>query len=666
MELNAIYLRHVIAIWAALSCCVGRACAGQGMLALIPADATAALVIRDLNDLRKKGDKLEADVGVKDLPRVSELFEQVYRGLGVSGGVDQDGSAAIVVVNPKLFNIKLFKPNGTVSREAEANLTRLLVGALPFLDRDKLAANFGFKKGELKPDAMARGNAGLAGSVLVYAHGNHLFLGFDEKAILSMVKGKRAGADLPAARRELLDKADILLHVRREPVAPLWEQFFSKGVPEKLAPTDTGDLPKAQVAEARRTAGALMDALNALETASFAVRVDAGVGVNFVASYPKDGGKTARAFLTLAGTGSAKLDGLPDGRAIVAQAWRSNGVQDAAVARLLIRALHDMVLEQKLDLSAADEPVFVGVFGEVWERLRGSRLAVYQNREPNTNGLLSAVAILDTDNAEQLIATLKRLARVAEDQPTTTTAVDNRTELEHLIRDLGARKFRVREAATTHLELLGEPALPYLEKALTSHDLEVVRRARLVQGRIVKVVTERRKEVLSNNTVRKLHPTLAFTPRPEVHEGQTVEVLRLQLSGAKPGNMEAMRSVFGPDWDKVRLAARGKQVAVLIGSDRELLWNTLANLRDNKPGLAASRSLAGLRHSDPARQLEFHLSLTAARALLMGSDLQGPKAAQKAPYLTSFALTAGADALRVDFWMPAADIKTVEDAGRPH
>ena len=54
-------------------------------LDLVPEDAAFGLAVRNVSDLKKKGDKLYADAGLKEeyLPRLSTLFEQLYGLLGI-------------------------------------------------------------------------------------------------------------------------------------------------------------------------------------------------------------------------------------------------------------------------------------------------------------------------------------------------------------------------------------------------------------------------------------------------------------------------------------------------------------------------------------------------------------------------------------------------------
>src|SRR5437899_1024371 len=85
----------------ALLAWAGVTCAGPGPLELIPDDAAAGSAVRDLNDLKKKGDKFLAEADIKLPFRPSQLFEMGYQFLGIKAAVDEDAAAAIIVANPR-------------------------------------------------------------------------------------------------------------------------------------------------------------------------------------------------------------------------------------------------------------------------------------------------------------------------------------------------------------------------------------------------------------------------------------------------------------------------------------------------------------------------------------------------------------------------------------
>ena len=220
---------------------------------------------------------------------------------------------------------------------------------------------------------------------------------------------------------------------------------------------------------------------------------------------------------------------------------------------------------------------------------------------------------------------------------------------------------RVRESATLKLRLLGEPALPYLEKARKSNDLEVVRRAGGLRAQILQVAAIRRKDLLSKDLLRHLRPTFAFIPKAEKRAGHRVDVIRVQLAGGDQAAARHLVQLLGPQWYNIRLAVHGKQVVVLFGSEVELLESTLKNLAQNKPGLAAAKGLAAFqKNSHPARHIEFHASMERMLALLDRT----PAPPMKALALTSFALTVGPDSLHMDVWVPSADIRVIAHKNR--
>ena len=235
--------------------------------------------------------------------------------------------------------------------------------------------------------------------------------------------------------------------------------------------------------------------------------------------------------------------------------------------------------------------------------------------------------------------------------------------MEKLIRDLGDDDFEVRESASNRLRLIGEPALPLIEKALQSKDAEVLRRAEELKPAIVAAAVARRKDLLSKEAPWRIRPTFHFEAKAEERGGRKIETARVRLTEKDAPAAEALRSVFGPDWDRVRLAAQGKQVVVLFGSDTKLLDAALANLKDGKPGLAGAKSLTGFeKQADSARKLELHGSAGAVLSLLRGEDLRRPKATN-APSLTSASVAVGPDRLRLDLWLPPSELEALLSPG---
>ena len=90
-------LGKVLLAWLGLAT---MASAGQDLFDLVPEDAPAALVMRDIDALRKKGDQLIAEAGLQGMGRPSDLFNLLVNSLDLQGKIQTDGRAAVVVTQP--------------------------------------------------------------------------------------------------------------------------------------------------------------------------------------------------------------------------------------------------------------------------------------------------------------------------------------------------------------------------------------------------------------------------------------------------------------------------------------------------------------------------------------------------------------------------------------
>jgi hypothetical protein len=614
--------------------------AAQGPLELLPQDGAAAIAVRDLSGLVKKGDDFLSQTEINVPLRPSRLFEEAIQFLNLRQGLNKNGAAAII----------LMSPDDKDERIGLRNLDELLVPAVPFSDPDTMASNFGIAKGKLMPKGVVSTDRNDFGRFAT-RNQEHLYLSDSKKTLERLMTSKAVADSFSAAQRKQLNESDILLHLGRYLWGTEYANFHSD-IAKRIQP---GDDPKE-----KEFAQQLGESLKEVQNAVIGIRLEAGIDLHFVAAVPPDG-QAAKMFTKLRDKNKpSSLRGLPEGNVLLAQASSGDATHQALLAKALFNfMLEDLLINQKI-VHHMDRLTYLGVFHEVWRRLQGNRLAVYQNLDEKKLGLFSAVAILDTEDAKVFLRDMKILSKMAsaDSLDLARKEVKEEIDIERVVRDLGSSVYVVRQSANTKLALIGEPALPYLHKAIESKDfdLESKRRARELRDRISAVAAQRRKELLSEkNQPLFIRPTLTFVSNVEKRQGLDIDIIRIQIAGLEKAATHQYSQLLGPDWDKVRLAVAGNQVVVLLGSDVALFDAALGNVQKGNAGLAGSKRLAAFRErAAKERQFEFHVSVEGAMRLIT------PTAKLDSPaQMTSMSVALGEHSLQVDARVPAPEVRAI-------
>jgi len=620
----------------------------SGILDIVPSDAALAFAIRNLQDLKRKGDTFLEKTGLQIPVRPSQIFDFALGWIGIQQGVDDQSPIALIMVN--LENV------GAEFGKLE-ELEKTLVLAIPFNDRDQIAASFSLKGADLKPEKIIRvaktpKNFDLRGFVAV--RGKHLLMSAHAPAIQLVLDDKPIRQTIGEQQQQLLDRSDILLQVGPRS----WGQQWKTIVKEVEASEDTaGDSKDAQLM--RRFGRALRNFRLGLVGA----RIEDGLSFNIITLFDDVG--EARKLLTelAAGTQASELRGLPNGNVLFAQAVRSDGAQTVTIARELAGLMLGKTTSMKF-ASLERHPVLVDIFGDVWQRLQGSKFAVYQTEQDPAQGLFNLMAILDTKDADAFLTELRELTTFISSaglklSTGKSEGIDAKT-VERLIGELGHESFRVRQSATLKLKLVGEAALPLLERATRSADFEVATRAKLLRQQIMKVVAARRKKLLDPDVLSRVQPKFAYFPRVETRRNTPVDVINVRLSQQGGDDQKQLRQLFGPDWSKIRIATHGKQVLVLIGSDTRLFDRTLEHLQRGTGGLDDRPVVKAFRgRSDTDRKVEWHVSLTRMSRLISPATKQAQPAVKPKDELSSLALTIAPTRIQVDLFAPLSEAKSL-------
>jgi hypothetical protein len=468
---------------------------------------------------------------------------------------------------------------------------------------------------------------------------------------------KSLATTLPAAQRKLFNESDLFLFLDPRPLGGSFGDVVA-GAKQFL--------PAADDPHEQKLLELFIDSVPHVRHGIAGIRVGDGVGLNFSAVFDAEA-RAPREILKLLRDGAkpAHLNGLPEGRLVVAHAQGSDGRNSGVIAKAIFSGLLNLLPEAKQTIASADRPVFTGVIAEIWHQLRGSRFGVYLSSDESKLGLFSMVAILDTDDPAKFVRDLRTLAKIGDGSaldPGTKQAGDD-VDIAQLVRDLSSETYRVRHSATLRLRLIGEPALSYLDKAAKIGDLEASRRAAQLYKQISEVAAQRRKELLAKDLPRTLRPTFGFLAKAETRAELPIDIIQIRLAEGDRPLVKQLQQLLGPEWDRLRLAIHGKQVIVLLGSDTALLEKALANVMSSTPGLAKAAALADFARSAGSDHLtQVHVSLETLTWLTAPEKIADFRPAGR---LTSLGLRVGADRIDLDAWAPTSELKTVAKGRLP-
>jgi hypothetical protein len=613
-------------------------------LDLIPEDACIGVAARNLADLRTKSDRLLGKAGEGGFPqRPSQLLDMAFGMLNLGWKIDEKKPLALVCMTGAL---------GGFGANADPNQDFTIGAVLAPQSLEEVAKTYKIDLADLKKGQVhkvpGRDFDRFFATTQIGVHDGQVYLTGREKATAAWMKARTLRAGQPAARQKRLDGADGVLYF-----GPPLLQLAQKSMdPETVDPALGPQEAEAQ----RRLNRAFMEARYVLA----GYRVDDGFGLDLSAGFDPKGTHSQAVLKAVTGTGrTSNLTGLPDSERLVG-AFAAIGLErgDLHLARVMASDLW-FGLRGSSPVLDSDAVLIRRIFGDLYSRLRLGRVAVYHSSDPRRFGQLAAVAVLEPTEPGQFLREITQYARFGDVEQFDPKGQASKAEIEKLVAELGSDEFEVRESASTKLGLIGDAALPYLEKAEKSDDAEVRRRAGELRRSIQSVADLRKQELAKGLVKRAFRPTFTLKLDAEKRADANVHLLGMRFDTEDAPYSAALKDLFGPEWNRLRVAVVNKQVVVLLGSETALLEQAIQNVRDGKPGLEQSASLAEFHKRAAAeRRIELHLVLGRVRALVTpAADL--PKDFKPSGACSSVSVRTGLTDLGLDLWVPAEAIPDV-------
>ncbi len=534
--------------------------APSSVLDLIPADAAFSLGVDNLAKLKTKGDRFITEAKLDLFIRPSQLFE-----LGLSyywtvpKEIDRSRPLAIVLANFE---------KSKVSEPGFEEITSLLVFVSAISDDQRNA--YLKRKGLSKEDAVA-GKALKVGTEYVLFNNGCGYFGRNRLAVVATANAKTIAKSLDNKVPQQIASADMTFQFGTEAWGEIW----------KNAVRDTRELMLAD--EEGKGSPNTQDMLATIEQAEFAIgafQMEPGLRLSLLTKFQEDEAGRVKRFLSTirGGDGSSSLKALPTGELIAAAAASGDGNRNLNVTRALLVASARPWTKRGDDSFQEVYSQILDVFAGVWQELNGSRVGIYRTNAGG--GLVSAVAILDANDADKLIEQFPTILNVA------------KASGKQLGEDVGLGKVRIK-----------------------------------------------------------------FVPKAEKIDGSSIGQVVLDPLSVSEEVRKAATQLLGAGWHTVRVVAVGKQVVLLLGSDKELFETAFRNVKAGKPGLAASGGvLAGSKQLDERKKAEFHVSFQRSNELW--SLLNGKKEVKspgKEP--ASFGLTLEEQWIGFDVWVPTEGVK---------
>jgi hypothetical protein len=588
---------------------------------LVPQKAIASIFFRNINELRANGDQLFVKAGWPFAP--TQMLSWAGQELKVNGLVDGDRPCGVAFF--EFENEK--RPGGFFLPPAAAMFA--------IRDLDALAQRLGTTSDDLKAGKTISSPGQLGYKNRHYRFsGDYLWIASDERLFVELSNRMPLNFAIAKPRRERMQKSDILLSFRPTAQAADRERMLKNGQKWIDEHPEMSVEEQAAMRELFAVFESMSNAVLGVHVHKDGVEVDADVYFDF---RKREAVQTVLQRFNPTGAASS-LAGLPDGKVLFSHALQADGKATLPALNALLPELTLTRNWRSVDglevLTEVQQLKLLGLFGEVWRKLKGYRLATYLTGEPSQHGLLGIAAVLDADDPEHVVSDVRELSEFIDGSrlfvPPDTEETDNsqppprlsdegEARVRKLVEQLSSDDSSARQSATIRLMLIGEPVRPFLEPLTErSGDNESSRSESSRQARRVITLLDKARERNSKSALTprfldsadlRFRYSTSNTPdsNRQVH---SIKVEHVARTGKLQILQQQTRKLFGPEWNRLQLVPFENRLLILIGSDPDLLRRAIASVESQNLSLQNETSAA--IYGSPlnaARGAEFHIDL---------------------------------------------------------
>ncbi len=256
--------------------------------------------------------------------------------------------------------------------------------------------------------------------------------------------------------------------------------------------------------------------------------------------------------------------------------------------------------------------VLAELLGDSWNDLTASRLGLYETSNAMAQGQFAIVGVVDSRDPGRVVEELERISRLTSPLGNGVQADERDKEIKKLIEELGSDNFEVSARAETRLVLAGHAAMEPLTAASVDWTGQRLSAAKRILHRLqsVRAQSESHKVRLAFTDPTfwtTLNPKLRLEKATGATAGFTTHTIHISADPSKTveeveGAVAIMASLFGPNWDTIRVVQVDKHFVFMIGSDDTLMQRMVQRVSQGQGDLA--RTLAGVGDSSRTGQMQ--------------------------------------------------------------
>ena len=607
----------------------------QDMLRLIDYRNILSIGIRNPAEVIKKSQEIRDRANLKNALNVGDFVDAIFQMVRLEGCVDRTRPFIVCLGTPKLiFTGKVHFSVTDVNRLAsnlKVSAEKLQKGEVCELSQPISALFFRF--------------------AFVRLRGNQLDMSTSQELLDTPKPADSLSENIPTQDKEILSGDDILIVLGQSAFEDDFRPFFGSS----LRASDEEIVGKF---------------LDDLKYAACGIRLDTGIGTTTIAGLKSLDSKNLLGG-SFDSTRDATLARMPSGKILVTHALQADSKTTGGILGSILSITRDAISTQIARTSIqSDSYQLDGLLSEALDRIKGGHLVLYESSNRKRYGDFNLLGVLTTEDPNAFLADLTGLApfiNAASMSEAEAALAFPQAKIDDLVAELGEPHYQRRKLAKFKLELLGNRARPALEKATKARDVELRLAAKELLEAFNLDATTSRSDLLKGSLFKQLKPSFTYAPQQETLSMSEIGILTMRFQSDAQRTRNKMEALFGPEWQKLRIATVGNEVLLLVGSETSILENAIAKQKLPETALNSHKACQTFRERANSDTIfEFHMAISRLGYLLdLGISEDKSTVDKEVDRVSSFGLTIEDKRVRVDTYTPPQDIKVFLELGFP-